>query len=66
MAMYDQLEGLFWEYFPLPVVFAIALVMLTPIAIFWRGGADFLEPDKWKSLALTKKTIVNHNTRVFR
>ena len=66
-SVYEGLYNLFWDHFPLPILLACVLVMLAPALLFrWPGSAPFLESEKWKQLALTKKTVVNHNTRIFR
>ena len=67
MPYYEGFKDLMMEYMPLPLIFAFAVIMLTPLW-FFRGGAltPFLNPDKWKALPLSEKKVVSHNTRYFR
>ncbi len=63
----ERFQELCMEHMPLPIIAALVVVMLLP-AIFLRWGKldPFLDSEQWKKLALTKKTICNHNTRIFR
>jgi len=64
---WERFQEICMENMPLPIIAALVVIMLVP-AIFLRWGKldPFLSPEQWKELALTKKTICNHNTRIFR
>ena len=64
---WERFQELCMQHMPLPIIAALAIFMLLPAFFFMWGTRDpFLNPEKWKELALTKKTICNHNTRIFR
>ena len=66
-AFWSQLQQLCSDHMPLPVLLAVAVLMLTPLLLFrWGKLTPFLEPERWKQLALTEKVVINHNTRRFR
>lgn len=63
----QQAHQIWWDHMPLPLIFAVALVMLTPLLLFKWGTYDpFLHPEQWKQLPLAEKVVLNHNTRKFR
>ena len=69
-----EIIQIYWERFlelcsahqPLPLIAAMALLMLIPLFFRWGTLDPVLDEKIWKELPLAEKIVCNHNTRRFR